>query len=286
MKIVRSVPAMKEWSRAQIAQGRAIGFVPTMGYLHEGHLSLVRRARLENQCVVASIFVNPTQFGRNEDLSTYPRDFESDSNKCSHAGVDALFVPEADDIYGPHFQTYVEVEKVSAPLCGSSRPGHFRGVATVVLKLFNIVCPTSAYFGAKDYQQFQVIRTMVRDLDLDVRVVGCPTVRESDGLAMSSRNSYLSSREREQAICLYHALQTAGELFATGERDARKYIEAMHGCISEEPDAKEDYISLVHPETLEDLKQVDDQCLAVLAVRVGKTRLIDNMLFQDRSPRA
>lgn len=286
MDNISSVAEMKEWSRTRRAEGHNIGLVPTMGYLHEGHLSLMHRARFENQRVVASIFVNPTQFGRNEDLSTYPRDLVSDSMKCRQAGVDAIFVPGADDVYGPQFQTYVEVEQVSSPLCGKSRPGHFRGVATVVLKLFNVVCPTSAYFGAKDYQQLQVIRTMVRDLDLDVNVVDCPTVREPDGLAMSSRNSYLSSREREQAVCLYQALHIAGELFGSGEKEPRKYITAMSGRIDKEPDAKSDYISLVHPETLEDLKQVDDRCLAVLAVRIGKTRLIDNRLFQGRAGHA
>lgn len=283
MEILRSVAEMKQWSRIQRAQGRSIGFVPTMGYLHEGHLSLIRRARLDNQRVVASIFVNPTQFGRNEDLTTYPRDFESDSNKCSQSGVDALFVPEAHAMYGPHYQTYVEVERVSAPLCGRSRPGHFRGVATVVLKLFNIVGPTSAYFGSKDYQQLQVIRTMVKDLDVDVDIVACATVREQDGLAMSSRNSYLSPSERKQAICLYEALERAAKLFASGERDAALYVQAMRQRVSGEPDAQVDYVSLVDPETLDDLKLVDNQCLAIMAVRIGKTRLIDNMLFQDRS---
>jgi pantoate--beta-alanine ligase len=281
METLTSVVGMKQWSRARLKAGKTIGFVPTMGYLHEGHLNLMRRGRLENDILVASIFVNPTQFGRNEDLSSYPRDPEADFAKCAQLGVDALFMPEAADIYGPDFQTYVEVEKVAGPLCGASRPGHFRGVATVVLKLLNIVTPDAAYFGRKDYQQLQVIKTMVRDLDLDVTIVPCPTVREDDGLAMSSRNSYLSPRERQQATCLYQALQTAQSLFDLSETDARKYVKAMSDRILSEPDARIDYVSLVHPETLQDLVRVADQALAALAVRIGKTRLIDNMLLQS-----
>lgn len=283
MKSFRSLSQMKEWSKAQITRGETIGFVPTMGYLHEGHLGLIRRARSENSRVIASIFVNPTQFGRNEDFGNYPRDPESDSLKCRQAEVDVLFMPETQDVYNHEFQTYVDVERVSKPLCGKSRPGHFRGVATVVLKLFNMVYPSSAYFGAKDYQQLQVIRSMVKDLNLDVRIVSCPTLREDDGLAMSSRNSYLAPPERAQAVCLFQALQISGELFRNGEKEPRKYIEAMSGRITREPDADPDYISLVHPETLEDLNVVDETCLAVLAVRIGKTRLIDNMLLDGRA---
>jgi pantoate--beta-alanine ligase len=271
---------MKQWSRSRSAIGDTIGLVPTMGFLHEGHLSLMRRARSENGAVVASIFVNPTQFGQNEDLSTYPRDPEADTKKCAQEGVDALFTPQPEDIYGPDYQTYVEVKKVSGPLCGASRPGHFRGVATVVLKLFNIVRPDVAYFGMKDYQQLQVIKTMVRDLNLDVRVEPCPTIRESDGLAMSSRNSYLTPAERDQAVCLHQALLEARKLFLDREKAGGKYIRAMTDRILQEPDARPDYISFVHPETLQDLNEVDDLALAILAVRIGTTRLIDNMLFQ------
>ncbi|MDQ1237990.1 MAG: pantoate--beta-alanine ligase, partial [Thermodesulfobacteriota bacterium] len=192
METIATISEMTAWSRRQLSLGETIGFVPTMGYLHEGHLSLMRYAGSENTKVVASIFVNPTQFGRNEDLSTYPRDPESDGAKCAGEGVDALFMPDVGEIYGRDYQTFVEVERVSGPLCGLSRPGHFRGVATVVLKLFNMVKPTAAYFGMKDYQQLQVIKTMVRDLNVDTRIVACPTVREADGLAMSSRNAYLT----------------------------------------------------------------------------------------------
>jgi pantoate--beta-alanine ligase len=280
METIQSVASMKAWSRNAVAAGKTIGFVPTMGFLHEGHISLMRSARSENDLLVVSIFVNPTQFGRNEDFGAYPRDPESDSAKCAEVGTDALFMPEPDDIYGPYYQTYVDVEKVSGPLCGASRPGHFRGVATVVLKLFNIVQPTAAYFGRKDYQQLQVIKTMVKDLDLDVRIVPCVTLREEDGLAMSSRNSYLSQDERRQAVCLNQALLEAKRLFAEREPKAVKYIETMTQRINREPDAKIDYISLVHPETLQDLKEVNHSALAVMAVKVGKTRLIDNMVFE------
>ena len=280
MEVIESVAQMKAWSRQRLARGKTLGFVPTMGFLHEGHLSLIRRARAENDLVVVSIFVNPTQFGRNEDFGAYPRDPESDSLKCAQVGTDVLFMPEGTDIYGSNYQTYVEVEKVSEPLCGASRPGHFRGVATVVLKLFNIVQPTAAYFGQKDYQQLQVIKIMVRDLDLDVEIVPCATVREEDGLAMSSRNSYLSSDERHQAVCLNQALFQAQRLFIQGEPKAAKYIAAMTNRIESEPDAKVDYISLVHPETLQELDKVNDSALAVMAVRIGRTRLIDNMILE------
>jgi len=282
METIRSVAAMKTWSKERVAARRTIGFVPTMGFLHEGHVSLMRRARAENDVLVVSIFVNPTQFGRNEDFGSYPRDPDSDSAKCAEVGTDALFMPEPGDIYGPDYQTYVDVERVSGPLCGASRPGHFRGVATVVLKLFNIVQPTAAYFGQKDYQQLQVIKTMVRDLDFDVRIVTCATVREKDGLAMSSRNSYLSDNERGQAVCLNQALLEAQRLFAEREAKAVKYVDAMTKRIKREPDAKVDYVSLVHPETLQDLEEVNHSALAVMAVRIGRTRLIDNMVFERK----
>jgi len=279
MQIVASIGQMKQWSKEYRSHDKSLGLVPTMGYLHEGHLSLMRRARSENDFVAATIFVNPTQFGPSEDLDTYPRDPEGDAERCRREGVNLLFTPEAREIYGPNFQTYVTVEQVSRPLCGESRPGHFRGVATVVLKLFNIVSPTRAYFGMKDYQQLQVIRTMARDLDLDVAICGCETVREPDGLAMSSRNAYLSPAQREQAVCLYRALVRAQALFRAGEKIPAAYLEAMLDCINKEPETKVDYVKLVHPETLEDIELVDAPALAVLAVRVGRTRLIDNMLL-------
>lgn len=271
---------MKAWSKDRSRGGMDVGFVPTMGFLHEGHLDLMRRARSENEFVVTSIFVNPTQFGPKEDFGAYPRDPASDAAKCEKVGVDVIFMPEAEEVYPPGFQTYVEMGSVSEPLCGASRPGHFRGVATVVLKLFNMVSPTAAYFGEKDYQQLQVIKTMVRDLNVDVKIVPCPTVREADGLAMSSRNSYLSTEERQQAVCLIQALHEALTLFRAGEPSAIKYIAVMTQRIQREPAAQIDYVSLVHPETLEDLAEVRNSALAVLAVRIGKTRLIDNMLLE------
>jgi len=280
METIATVSEMTAWSRGQLRLGETIGFVPTMGYLHEGHLSLMHLARTENSKVVASIFVNPTQFGTNEDLSTYPRDPESDTAKCSHEGVDVLFMPDVNQIDGEGYQTFVEVEGVSGPLCGLSRPGHFKGVATVVLKLLNMVKPSAAYFGMKDYQQLRVIMTMVRDLNVDTRIVACPTIREADGLAMSSRNAYLSRDQRKQAVCLSEALAKAKELFDRSEPDAAKYLGAMTARIEQEPDAEPEYIKLVDPDTLEDLTSVRNRCLAVMAVRVGNTRLIDNMLFE------
>ncbi len=279
MEELTSTALMKDWSRKHRAESRTIGFVPTMGYLHDGHLSLMRRAQSENDVVVVSIFVNPTQFGPSEDLEKYPRDPGGDSAKCREVGVAVIFAPDVSDIYGAGFQSYVSVEKVAAPLCGSSRPGHFRGVATVVLKLFNIVLPHRAYFGMKDYQQLQVIRTMVKDLNMDVQVVPCETLREQDGLAMSSRNSYLSPEERKKGLSLYQALLEARNLFEKGEQRAEEYVRTMTERVGREPHAVIDYVSLVHPETLETLQEVGDFALAALAVRIGKTRLIDNMLF-------
>ncbi|MFH0822549.1 MAG: pantoate--beta-alanine ligase [Pseudomonadota bacterium] len=280
MQTVTSIQSMREWARDKRRSGASIGFVPTMGYLHDGHLSLMERARRENDFVTASIFVNPTQFGPNEDLDRYPRDLAGDSRKCSDVGVDVLFIPEAGHVYGPTHQTYVEVAKVSLPLCGAFRPGHFRGVATVVLKLFNIIGPQKAYFGTKDFQQVRVIRTMVQDLDLDVEIVPCPTVREPDGLAMSSRNAYLSENERKQAAALHQGLLQAKRLFEAREPVPTKYLDALTTRILTERAAEIDYVKFVDPETLEDLGQVKDRALAVLAVRIGKTRLIDNMLFE------
>ncbi len=279
METLTTVDLMMEWARERALAGKSIGLVPTMGYLHEGHLSLMRRAVDETDLCVVSIFVNPTQFGPDEDLDKYPRDPESDSARCEEIGVSALFMPMPDDVYADGHQTYVDVTKVSRPLCGASRPVHFGGVATVVLKLFNMVRPDRAYFGTKDYQQLQVIKALVRDLNLDVEVVPCPIFREPDGLAMSSRNAYLSPAERKQALCLSQALHEAEGAFNKGERNAAEYINVMTERIGREPDAVIDYVSLVHPETLEDLTHVEDRCLAALAVQIGKTRLIDNRLM-------
>ena len=277
MKLITSIEQMRETGAKWTMQSMSIGFVPTMGYLHEGHLSLVRRAKAENDRVVVSIFVNPTQFGKNEDYTVYPRDPRGDSAKIQSCGVDTLFMPDPQNMYEPGYETFVEVQELSVPLCGQSRPGHFKGVATVVLKFFNIVQCDRAYFGSKDFQQLQIITKMARDLNLKTEVIGCPTVREVDGLAMSSRNAYLSSSERKQAVCLYSALRKASELFSERETDAKKYLGAMMETIAREPGAIPDYVRLVDPDTLKDLTAVNGPALAILAVRIGKTRLIDNL---------
>ncbi len=277
MIVLSTISAMRSWSHDLTAGKIETGFVPTMGYLHDGHISLVERARAENSAVVASIFVNPTQFGPNEDLTRYPRDFDGDFQKLESAGVDALFYPDPAELYQNHFQTYVDVKDISSPLCGAFRPGHFRGVATVVLKLFNIIAPTRAYFGNKDYQQLRVIKTMVRDLNVDVEVIGCPTVREPDGLAMSSRNSYLNQYERSQAVCLYNSMVAAKQLFDGGETSARTLLATVENRINQQPDAKIEYARLVDSTTLADVEDANPRCVFALAVRIGATRLIDNM---------
>jgi pantoate--beta-alanine ligase len=255
------------------------GFVPTMGYLHEGHLSLVRRARAENDRVAVSIFVNPTQFGPHEDYARYPRDLERDLRLLEPLGVDLVFIPSVEEMYPPGFQTWVIVEEVSRPLEGASRPGHFRGVATVVAKLFNILQPDRAYFGQKDAQQTVVIRRMVQDLNIPVEIVICPTVREPDGLAMSSRNTYLNPEERRAATVLFRALQAAKARYEAGERDAERLREAMREVIRAEPLARIDYVSVAHPETLQELERVEGPALLSLAVYIGTTRLIDNLML-------
>jgi pantoate--beta-alanine ligase len=270
-----------------IAEARAVrralpgtwGFVPTMGYLHEGHLSLIRRARAENDRVAVSIFVNPTQFGPHEDYARYPRDLERDLRLLEPLGVDLVFVPSAEEMYPPGFQTWVIVEEVSRPLEGASRPGHFRGVATVVAKLFHILQPDRAYFGQKDAQQTVVIRRMVQDLNIPVEIVICPTVREPDGLAMSSRNTYLNPEERRSATVLFRALQIAKARYEAGERDAERLREAMREVIRAEPLARIDYVSVADPETLRELEQVEGPALLSLAVYIGTTRLIDNIML-------
>ena len=257
-----------------------VGFVPTMGYLHEGHLALVKQARIENSAVIVSIYVNPTQFSPREDFGAYPRDLNRDLELLSEGGVDIVFVPSDDQIYSPEFSTWVDVEKVSERLEGTSRPGHFRGVATVVAKLFNIVQPTRAYFGQKDAQQAVVIKRMVADLNMVIEIVVVPTVRESDGLAMSSRNIYLSPEERQAATILFRALTLARQLRQGGEKDAGKIRRQMTPLIQKEPLAKIEYVSIADAETLEELDLIDRPTLASLAVRIGKTRLIDNMSLE------
>lgn len=256
-----------------------MGFVPTMGCLHEGHLTLMRQARSECDLVVASIFVNPLQFGPREDFHRYPRDLARDTATAREAGVDILFTPETTAIYPPGFCTYVEVEGLTAGLCGASRPGHFRGVSTVVAKLFNIVRPHRAYFGQKDAQQLIVIRRLVRDLDLGIEVVAVPTVREPDGLAMSSRNSYLSPPERRSALALYRALQAARDLLAQGERSAAVVKQALAGVLAADPAVRVDYVAVVDADTLAEMEPVGGRVLVAVAAYVGQTRLIDNLVL-------
>ncbi|MEA1872349.1 MAG: pantoate--beta-alanine ligase [Chloroflexota bacterium] len=257
-----------------------VGFVPTMGYLHEGHLALVRQARVENSAVIVSIYVNPTQFGPREDFGAYPRELNRDLELLREEGVDIVFVPSDDEMYPPEFSSWVDMEKVTERLEGASRPGHFRGVATVVAKLFNIVQPSRAYFGQKDAQQVVVIKRMVADLNMGIEVVVVPTVRESDGLAMSSRNIYLSPGERQAATILFKALNLAQQLWQGGEKDAEKIRRQMTSLIQKEPLAQIDYVSIADAGTLEELTLIDCPALASLAVRIGKTRLIDNMLLE------
>ncbi len=263
----------KEW-------GKTIGFVPTMGYLHEGHLSLVRQAKKDNDVVFVSIFVNPLQFAPNEDLDKYPRDLKRDEELLKNEGVDFLFYPSVEDMYPKGFQTYVEVEKLTKVLEGKSRPTHFRGVTTVVTKLFNVTKPHRAYFGKKDAQQLIVIKRMVQDLNMDIEIIGMPIVREEDGLAMSSRNKYLKGEERVQAVCLYKALKRAEELISRGEDNADVIVNDMSKVIEGYPLAEIDYISVNRISDLEELKKIEKgNTLVSLAVRIENTRLIDNMWF-------
>ena len=281
MQIIESVSQMQEMALAARRGGATIALVPTMGYLHDGHASLMRAGRARGDLLVASIFVNPTQFGRNEDLSTYPRDLERDRRIAEVAGVDLIFLPSAAEIYPQGFQTYVNVEEVSLPLCGASRPGHFRGVTTVVCKLFNIVQPTVAFFGKKDFQQLAVIRQMVNDLNMPVTIVGMPTVREPDGLAMSSRNAYLSPGERLKALCLSRGLQTVRTAYRAGERNVTTLRRLVIEAIEAEKTPVIDYVEFRHGTTLQEVALADDQTLLALAVKVGTTRLIDNCVLGE-----
>jgi len=267
-------------------RGRRIGLVPTMGSLHEGHLALVRAAKRRADAVVVSIFVNPTQFGPREDLSAYPRDLPADLAKLAPLGVAAVFAPEAAEMFPPGHHTWVEVEDVGQRLCGRARPTHFRGVATVVMKLFQIVAPHHAWFGAKDYQQLLVVRRMVRDLNLEVEVHEVPTVRDADGLALSSRNAYLTPEQRPAALTLRQALGVAERLIAKGERSAAKIISNMREVIRSQPGAEIEYLAIVHPETLHDLEAIEVRSLVAIAVRVGRARLIDNALLDLRALQA
>ena len=275
---------MKEQARQARAENRIIGLVPTMGALHRGHLALIERAKRECSTVVASIFVNPKQFGPKEDFSKYPRTFDRDREMLEQAGVDSLFAPEAAEIYPQGFSTYVNVEGLSERLEGRSRPGHFRGVATVVMKLLQIVQPNFAYFGRKDAQQSRIITQMARDLNLDAEIIVCPIVREPDGLAMSSRNAYLNEQERKAATVLYRALDAAKNELAAGVRDALQLQTVLQRVLSAEKLARVDYAEIVEAETFEPVLRLSKPCFVVLAVFIGKTRLIDNLYIEPKEP--
>ncbi len=279
MEVVEKVDELRKKVRKARKKGQRVGFVPTMGFFHPGHLALMKRARKECNVVVVSLFVNPTQFGPNEDYASYPRDFERDCRLARGVGADYLFHPSVEEIYPEPQLSWVEVEKVTQGLCGQFRPGHFRGVATVVAKLFNLVQPDVAYFGEKDYQQLQVIKRLVKDLNFPIEVVGVPTVREKDGLAMSSRNTYLLPSERQAALRLSQALKLAQVLYEGGERKASVIKERLKDFLKEEPLLKWDYIEVREPETLGEIEIIESQALVALAARVGKTRLIDNVVL-------
>ena len=280
--IIRLKAEMQARSSHLRNQGKTIALVPTMGYLHEGHLSLMRLARSMADTLVVSIFVNPTQFGPTEDLGTYPRDFERDQFLCRKENVDILFYPSAAEMYGPRFQTFISLEQLPLHLCGISRPAFFRGVATIVTKLFNIIKPHTAIFGQKDYQQVRVIRQLVQDLDLDIQITSGPTVRESDGLAMSSRNAYLSASQRPSALALYQALCQTQNHLENGLTDAKTLIQSAVSLILSFPETTIDYIAICDPDTLEDIQTIDRPAVMALAVKVGKTRLIDNMMLSPQ----
>ncbi|MBZ5697240.1 MAG: pantoate--beta-alanine ligase [Acidobacteriia bacterium] len=282
METIHTVEWMKQVARQARAEERPAGFVPTMGALHEGHLSLVRAALAECRPVIVSIFVNPTQFGPQEDFQKYPRTLEADRKRLEEAGVDYLFAPEIAEMYPQGFRTWVNVEGLSDRLEGRVRPGHFRGVTTVVLKLLSIVQPQKAFFGRKDAQQARLIQQMARDLHLDSEIIVCPIVREPDGLAMSSRNAYLNPDERCAATVLYHALDGARRSMERGERDALRLVAAMREVMRAEPLAQPDYVELVDAETLEPVTRLRGTCLALLAARIGTVRLIDNLLIEER----
>ncbi|HEY1183965.1 MAG TPA: pantoate--beta-alanine ligase [Bryobacteraceae bacterium] len=280
MRIIRTVEEMRAEAETRRRSGDIVGLVPTMGFFHEGHLSLMRRARGECGMVVVSLFVNPTQFGPGEDLAAYPRDFERDCARAGAEGVDAMFAPEAGEMYAGDHATFVNVERLTGNLCGASRPVHFRGVATVVAKLFNACRPQRAYFGLKDYQQVRVIETMIRDLNFDIELVRCPIVREPDGVAMSSRNSYLFAEERRAATILRRSLVAAGKRIEEGERDGAAIARQLREAIETEPLASVDYAEVVDAESLAPLGRIHGAALLAIAVRIGRARLIDNLAVE------
>ena len=284
MQVITHIAELKQKIRDARALGKTIGVVPTMGYLHEGHLTLMRQARSEQGFVIATLFVNPLQFGPTEDYGVYPRDLPRDSKMAATTGIDVLFAPSVDEMYptgNGKTLTFVDVARITDTLCGASRPGHFRGVATVVTKLFNITEADVAYFGQKDAQQVAVIRQMVADLNTNVKIVAVPIVREADGLALSSRNQFLSQTERQAALVLSRSLRLAEKMLQAGERDAATLLAAMNGCLSQEPLAVIDYVEIVDTQTLLALPRIEGSALIAMAVRFGKTRLIDNLLWGE-----
>lgn len=281
MQIATTIKEVRAQVKAWKKDGCSVGLVPTMGYLHEGHGSLISRARSENDKVVVSIFVNPMQFGPGEDLESYPRDLDKDSAYCESLGADLIFHPEPSEMYTEGFCSYVDMSVLTEELCGLSRPVHFRGVCTVVNKLFNIVQPNRAYFGQKDAQQLAVITRMVEDLNMDLEIIGCPIIREEDGLAKSSRNTYLSAEERQAALVLSRAVNYGKELVAAGETDARQLVAKMKALIEKEPMARIDYVKAVDGLTMQQVDRVQRPMLVALAVYIGKTRLIDNFIVTD-----
>jgi len=281
MQIIEQIADMRRWSEGERRQAHRIVFVPTMGSLHEGHLSLVRDAKTRGDRVVVSIFVNPMQFGPSEDFAKYPRDLPRDTSMLEALGVDILFHPTVAEIYPVGYQTHIEVENLSVPLCGMVRPGHFRGVATVVAKLFNIVQPHLAIFGEKDFQQLQIVRRLVRDLSMDIEIVGHPIVREADGLAMSSRNAYLSIEERRAAVCLSRALCKVEKLVRRGETSAAVLLHWVTAEIAQEPLAQIEYAKLCDADSLQDIDRVQGAAVLALAVRFGRARLIDNRVIKN-----
>ena len=281
MKLVKTIKEVREIVNEWKKQGLSVGFVPTMGYLHEGHESLIKRSVKENDKTVVSVFVNPIQFGPNEDLAAYPRDIEHDKKLVENAKADLIFNPEPEEMYGKHFTTLVNTTEVSENLCGAKRPVHFGGVCTVLTKLFNIVSPNRAYFGQKDAQQLAVVKRFVKDLNFDIEIIGCPIIREADGLAKSSRNTYLNKEERQAALILSKSLKLGLEAIKNGEKNADKVIEIITKSLQTEKLARIDYVSIVDNENIQYVKEIKGEILCAIAVYIGKTRLIDNFIYNE-----
>jgi len=286
MKLVHTIKEVREQVKEWRKEGLSVGFVPTMGYLHEGHKSLIDASVKENDRTVVSIFVNPTQFGPNEDFESYPRDIVKDSALCENAGANLIFNPEPEEMYPDGFCSYANITGLSDALCGKSRPIHFKGVCTVVSKLFNIVCPDKAYFGEKDAQQLAIIKRMVKDMNFPIEIVGCPIIREEDGLAKSSRNTYLSPEERQAALILSKAIFEGKDMVLNGEKDADKIVSDMIAIIKSEPLAVIDYVEMVDMATMKNIHTVEGNVLCAIAVKIGKTRLIDNFIYDSSVKRS